>query len=384
MILAVWLYYKCEHKWYLYIACAISVMLSFRLYQSYAGVGATLAICLAISGIVVHGEKGTDALRKMIGFAMNAIAGGIMYFLVLHVGLKVLHVTMADYKGANDISISKIISELDPNIVKAYTEFFSYHFSHEYIGNHFLNHVFCILLYLGILVVMAMTICKVKDVIDKLIVIALILAVPLGANIIDFIVTGSYLGIQATSGMTICMALAFLIAIQVLSQNSKEVCKRIAIVLAGGAVMYAWTNMIQIETDVLALEQSYSNGMYALEQINDTINRELDGQEDMHVAIIGNPEMGTYRLLDDIHELASAYAVEGNFWNVKENSWYGWTKLMKENYFAQYTFLSVEESIELAKQPEFIEMGNYPDADSVKVIEDVLVIKVSDLTGFRE
>ena len=241
MVLACWIYYRTEGKWIKFLACSLCICLSFSLYQSYAGVGSVLAIGMTLYLIIKKKDSGLSAIKKMFGFAGNAFCGGILYIIILKIGQTILHTDMAEYKGADEISLINMVTNFGHNIIKAYREFFAYYFEH------------------------------------------------------DFIVTGSFLSIQATSGIGICLPLIWILLTKI--DN-----KRIEFIAVGLLFIYLWTNCIQIQTDAMALEYSYRESTYALEQINDEINEFIEDNEKLPVVIMGNPEFGEYPLAQGISD----------------------------------------------------------------------------------
>lgn len=385
MILAIWIFYKNDSKWYVNLGCIFGVMLSFSLYQSYAGVGAVMAIGITVYRILICNEDVMKVMKKTIGFVVNAVIGGIMYICVLFLGLKVLHVEMADYKGANSISLSTIVGSLGSNFIKAYKEFVGYYFDHDYIGNHFGNHVLSIFVFVVCSGIVLAAIKNMKGWLRKILVIIGIVFIPVGANIIDFIVPGSFLSIQAASGNAICIPILVALCLGVMKGMPKnEMSKCAMMVMTLLISIYSWMNILQIETDAIALENANKSGMYALESVNQTIEEEIRERGEMQVAVIGNPEFGYYTISQDILELASKYAAEGVLWDYRRNAWYGWTKLLKEEFHATYSFLPVEEAVAISDSVQFEKMGIYPAADSIQVIDNVLVIKVSEMKKFKD
>ena len=103
------------------------------------------------------------------------------------------------------------------------------------------------------------------------------------------------MSIQATSGIGICLPLIWILLTKI--DN-----KRIEFIAVGLLFIYSWTNCIQIQTDAMALEYSYRESTYALEQINDEINEFIEDNEKLPVVIMGNPEFGKYPLAQGISD----------------------------------------------------------------------------------
>ena len=119
------------------------------------------------------------------------------------------------------------------------------------------------------------------------------------------------------------------------------------------------------------MERSYSIAFRISESIES-----FDGYTaDMCVAIIGQPNPQNYVTTNSTATITNDITgVEGNFIT---NSTLHY-KALFEHYFAIRIVAASSTEIERIQQTEeFKEMPTYPDEDSIRVINDILVIKLS-------
>ena len=66
------------------------------------------------------------------------------------------------------------------------------------------------------------------------------------------------------------------------------------------------------------------------------------------------------------------------FWNEYTNMKNGWSRFMEGELGSPITFVSLETYQEILESKTFQEMNCYPDKESIQVINDIIVVKLSN------
>ena len=101
--------------------------------------------------------------------------------------------------------------------------------------------------------------------------------------------------------------------------------------------------------------------------------------ESRKVMIGGKMESGNYPDLDNqlAWEMEGTVANYGLIWPSPSASQGCWHGVFNQFLGVNYTMCSVEEYNRISQMDEYKEMGNFPEEDSIKVIEGITVVKLS-------
>ncbi len=107
---------------------------------------------------------------------------------------------------------------------------------------------------------------------------------------------------------------------------------------------------------------------------------QLDGyKSDMPVLISGTVSEDNYPLNSPLRQMSVGQMSEwGMFWK----DYYGmkscWSALFGQYFGWNVTFCSFEDYERITQSQEYQEMGIFPDSDSVKIIDGIVVFKLTD------
>ncbi|MCM1561881.1 MAG: hypothetical protein NC123_20480, partial [Butyrivibrio sp.] len=101
------------------------------------------------------------------------------------------------------------------------------------------------------------------------------------------------------------------------------------------------------------------------------------------LCIVGNMESGNYpegypKLSDSQHWLSASHKIIWQDYNGCQNCWQAF---MKQYLGKTYEMCTREQYDHIAATPEYLAMGIFPEENSVMLINDIIVIKLSDSTG---
>ena len=100
------------------------------------------------------------------------------------------------------------------------------------------------------------------------------------------------------------------------------------------------------------------------------------------ICVIGNMEEGNYPELYPDLKNSQHWVAAGNktIWPTFEGTQNCWICCIKQYLGKAYTVCSLEEYYEIINTPKYSQMGIFPDKNGVSVINDIVVIKLSDTT----
>lgn len=104
---------------YTFIAGAFLLLFSIGIYQAYFSFGASLLLILLIK-MCIHNEfKSKDVILKAGKFLLALILSYLVYFVILNIGLKVMNLSLTEYQGISSMGKFHFIHLLE-GILKSY------------------------------------------------------------------------------------------------------------------------------------------------------------------------------------------------------------------------------------------------------------------------
>lgn len=393
---------------------ALAVCVAVGFYQSTIGVTCALILMALIVDLLCAGaDSPRTAFKRFAIGALSILIGCLLYVVVMKATMAFVNVTPPSYRGASNVSLSYALSKLATSIPYAYESFYSTLFSNDIFGNHYLApKIMAALLIAGAVagVLCAFRSRKVLPVCTSIVSAALI---PLAAMVICVVVpdTGEFMPLMVGGALiTPYLPVALLSSVarkndatpmvalpasespQGIAPDSQTPASQPArhprLEKALGAVglvlacCLAWSYTLQVNCDSSVqykLDQQFTN---LATQIVGDINRCEEYTSSMKVAVVGLPKFGNYPLPAEA-DMASTYVRRDTLmWGVTQGSEACWEQLFKIKCGVTYNYLDYTEVWDLAHTDEFEEMPNYPARGSIRVIDDVLVVKVSDYSKF--
>jgi hypothetical protein len=368
------------------IGAVLSIAVAVGIYQAYFGV--TVALVLAwlvwdyeeLTG--VQGKKSPASRVILTGIWNVAVMalGLVLYALLNKLFLAITNYELSDYRGVNNM-FAVTPSGLLKSVAGAYVSFVQM-FTGDYAG---LTSVLPIRLALLLLWLAAAwflvvsTIRHQKDMLCRVLYWVMILLLPLAIHIVNVMVSGGDTEVHTL--MLYSLAVMFIFPIAVIAKNTSGCavsCERTAC-----GKVFAIAGKVLAAVLVLA---------YAV----------VDNQAYMRVGLLQNEATAFYNRLitriestdgysqsDGIYIAGALEISDGNLTEVPQFpavSMTGYTMTSAEfiNDYAwkeyvrwQLGFDPVYET-QLPDTAVLDEMGCYPDADSIRIVDDVVIVKFSD------
>lgn len=378
--LVVWFIYKFPYKKVGIMLASFCFMLVLSIYQSYVGISIGLCVMLSILHLITNEKNIKEIFINILKTVISVIIGGIVYYIVTITLLKTSGLEFSAYKGANGISVLDIIYNLKTTIIQTYKDFFEFFFGDTIVYNsNYRREV----LY-GIFFVMAgisafISIFSIKNenkkekafrIITSILFLGLL---PIALNIIDIIACNT--SIYALTGTQLILMIPFAFKILEITKNL-VVLKWIAIF---ACVLIMLTYYIATNTSYAALKltynQAYSTTIRIMDRIENTDGYTKDA-EILFGGIVGNNNFPRTSSLYN-------YTIGSIVNNVTFHGTYGgqvgtWMSFLKIFLGLDFVPCSENTYYNIVTSEQYKEMDIFPAKNSVKVMNGIVVVKLSD------
>jgi len=383
-VLTVYSMYKIKNKKIAFFIGMISFVLMLATYQSYMGVTVGLIVMLEIKNLLT--DKSClntliDLLKKLIILAVYVV----IYYIITLLILKINNLTMSTYGGLNGIGIVSIFSSLNLSVKNAYLAFIKYFFADGVILNrtwnrHNLYIYFFIIYALIMLILFLKGIHKKgkKEFISKFIFACiLIFILPIALNLVVIAAPGNEIYYLTSTQMTLIFPFVFII-VQLLDEN-----EIFAKILKWGITIIT---IIILMTYFLSIIVTYETTELSYNQAKNIVERVVLRMEDcpgyhagMKNLFAGIIDDVNFPKTMDIYNYTVANSLRASLFHATywghEATWRNFYNLflgMNIEYCNDYEYFTIINS------DEFKEMDIFPGKNSVKIINDIMVVKFTD------
>ena len=384
-VLSVYFIYK-KRNANCFVIASCFVALSLGLYQSYIGVTVTLCVIIPILKLLKNEESIKTIWIDILKSIGMVILGVIIYYILTQLVLYLTHVKLSTYSGANEIGLS-IFKTIPEAIKQTYTTFYQFFFEDNILKNsywkrEYVNLIFFLILATAIVISMIKN-KTYKSPVKIIMIITFIAIMPIAINVIELIAQERTVNLL----MGASLYLPFILLIAILETLDGNTWRETIVNWGATAIL-----LIIIITYALSDQCTYIAREYTLNQAYSTMIRIVDRietneeyQKGMKICFAGTIEQNNYPRKSKIYEMAVGYITDyGEFW---EN--YASGKVTIKNFLEKYMGIEIEfctdrEYLEIVNSEEFEEMEIFPEQESVKVINDIVVVKLSDHPIGRE
>lgn len=349
---------------------ATSIMIAASLYQAYIGLAAALCIILLIKELVL-----TDDLRKVLFectvYALSLLGGLLLYYGVNKAVLAANHLNQASYKGASNFGITYIIRHLSYSLLNVYKDFFGFLFREEILYNDFWKRNLINAFLMIVLICMLFSFLKrVTDYKAKVFLLFLLLAFPAAVCIMDIIVPDTK--INLVTGLPL-VSIYFLILVlyDSLSINLMTVILKYTVVILNVSLIFGYINSDNVS---FMCREDVFNHFYATHAEIIIRAESLSGyNSDMKWCF---NDIVRYR--STLTDKSNGFIANDNeVWNNYDGI--GRTAVFYKQYFGKdINICSRAEYDAIVNTREFESMSTFPDDSSIKIINDVVVVKINN------
>lgn len=358
---------------------AVLLALSMGAYQAYVGVAMMLSLILLILDILDIKKDKKEFIKNFINYTFVGVFGTGIYFIVLKIILKLKNTSLASYRGIDEMGKFSI-GMLPKYINETYKYVYEFLFTNNLYYNSKLRIALYTLIVLSIiimLIVIGINNKIHKNYIRFIILLGLLFCLPIVIAIMKILAPST--GISTL--MIPQFSLFFVFAVILLEKIKDGICMNITKwITTIACILLTYNYYLLANTAYLNLQLQYEKGYAMAVRISDRVEMNKKYVPGMKVAIIGGLEKGSYvSQISAEKEVLKGMDCMDYDYPFYYNESRSWTKFMSNYLDTNFTEVSREEVDNLSKTKEFAQMSNYPSEDSTKVVNNIMVVKLSDL-----
>lgn len=372
--LAVFFLEKAKNKKIYYVLSCICTIIVCSLYQAYLGVLIGETIILLIYQLLNNKEI-KEILIKFFKYMLTIFIGILLYYITLKIIISTMDISLASYKGANSLGINTILS-LPNTILQTYKDFFKFFFTNEIINNSYykrikINAIIFAISFIGLIFILIKNEYNKKGI--RILLLSLLIAIyPIGIAIMNIIAPTTTINLVTGPGLITTIILVILIYKKLNDSVFENLIKYVLIITM---LILMLTFILENTYTYMDRQQTYIN-YYTIS--NDIYSKVVELDE------YSNDKKWMFS--DVIRFYASDREKTNGFISNDNETWDNYNGTTQNiSYFEKYLGIKInicskEEYDEIVKTESFKDMPIYPNKGSIKIINDVIVIKISDKT----
>lgn len=331
-----------------------------------------LILMLLIKMILEEEEKGKISVFFMKSI-VSVIVGGILYFIFTKLLLMRSNIDLSSYKGASEVSLIRIFTNMPNSISLCYQNFRSYFIAHKmYLTvprgyQMLMKGIVCIIVFCTVYQFVMILRRNWKYALFFLLCISLI---PVASSSITLLVP---IGNSRLMDMSM---IVFVVLLVVLIPTKGRVS---FVAMRGYYVFLAcflWINILSVTNEQLALKEGQTASSGLARAVVSELIAEDCLEEDYAVAFVGR---GPANDLFAKREAWGKVWGENHFgigWGNSDNQF--WDRLLIEYCGIDLNFCTSEQEATLRKKEDVAAMPIFPRNGSIAEIDGVIVVKISD------
>lgn len=381
--LAVYIMRKFENrKWPIYLG-GFLIALSMGMYETYLSV--TMVLCVATLLIDALEKKDKKQIFiNLLKYVLMGTIGVILFYAISHIILLITKLPASNYSGASSIGIASIVSNLSKLLPEAYQSFFNYYLNDKMIPNTiWLTNIYYIIIFSISLISIVYIVIKdkvYKKPTNVALILILIAIAPICFGVIEIAVPDVDIHILMACSMIYIFPIFFKILEMLPKDKISRVFKYIVTICS---LLIAWNYIWQDNASYISIQTMQNQAVNTANRLVTHIEELDEYTPDMPVLLLGGLENNQYLSRDNTSiEAEKVFDRSWGFISEKSTIWWGnldsWNKMFYEYVGANLNLVSEWESSEILKSNEFKSMKYYPEKDGIKVIDNTVVVKLSD------
>ena len=312
---------------------------------------------------------------------MDLLCWGGIYKLTVTVTNYIYGVSLSDYRGVNEVSVRNIVIDMPRTIPAAYKAFYRFFFAESIQNNIFGNRTvnLCIFMIAGFLIVYKLSKYAGRNLSGTILVLFMIMMIPLACNI--SLLIASKTGVEEE--ISILMAGAMTI-VPILFMNFLHSFKKARILYGVYIIALCislWVNIWIVNNDQLAMREGRIGTVTITQNIISRLIDEgyLGGNEEYEMIFIGRTSDNELFQKTDAWRSANDYAAFGRWWTGVNPSGQSWRALVREYCGVSMRICGDEDVNNVLATGEVDGMPAFPNEGCIRIINDIVVVKVSDM-----
>lgn len=383
VFLAILAVYLTEKKKWGHFAGLVMVGLSLAIHQAYVSVTIAFMFLVIFRDVYEQDKSWKDLFSKIGKYLIILVGGFIFYYIGVKVSAALFDYSLSSYHGINEMT-SFTPKGIAKGMVYSYIYFLEYFFTTKYLFSY-VWVVIDILLAISLIYYILCSVIKsfkggVKS--QGILKILLFVLLPLGINGLP-VLLADRVGAGVDRYMMYSLVLLWVLVLFIADRmegKDTEPCigKKICLWLITIGIA------LHIGHDYVIDNQAYYRAHAATEQTTSYLNRVTARMEategwnaETPVYFVTDGELfGSYEVvLKEFDELAE---MRGTAYEPNYNA-PGIARFMQYYFHFPVTLASEEQIEQIQSDEAYQKMGMYPAADSVQMINGVLVVKLSDV-----
>lgn len=353
-----------------YIIAAVLIALSVGIYQAYITVTIMLLLCFLIIETLRKDTKIKTILLKSAKFLLTGIIGMVIYYLVLLIILKVTKTELLEYQGFNNAAT---LSGFDiwGSFYTIKESFIGYFFDYSKGFN-----LFCIINIIVVIftfVFYLIDIVKNKLEISKIFLLfVFVILLPVGASVLSFINSG----VDYHNLMKMGFLVFYLFLILQYENINLSIIKSWTVIIVTAVLIF--NQIIIANVSYHKINIAYEKSYGTLIRIADRIEQTKGANECDSILVLGalqNSEDYSANLPPDITGTTDGYILRADDEIVGQSVL---CSALNDYCGKNYRFVSGEEKTAVLEKVDKNNLGNWPENNSIMIIDDVIVLKLGD------
>lgn len=377
-VFAFWIFVKDKNRVRKVSIISILIMFSISIYQSVISVYFALFFMTSFINISIHKKDMKELISDFVDFLSTLLIGGILYYVVTKIVLDFNNLSKISYKGFDNV-FSILFKDFFINVLQTYKDFGTYLFGDKYIYNsNFRREIFTILSFIISIIYIIFAINKIegnskKERIIKTIIGAfIVLCIPISLCFLDLILEEEIWYALSTYQIV----LVFPFSLSLLEKIDKGIILKWLMVIC--YLYIGFTYYLSDNASYIALKLSYNQTYSYASRILGRIENLDEYYVGKKILIAGIIEDKYYKKQSDIY----TYVSSPQFRNpVLHGTYEGaqgtWDRFYKIFLGRQLYFCSRDEYEKIISSDEFYKMDIFPNKESVKIIDDIIVVKLN-------
>ena len=374
-VFAVWVTIKFKYG---FIIGSLSITFSLGSYQSYISFAVALVIIYIIREIITKKDS-KELLKVILKLFLMGILGIAFYFLILNIILKIDNLVLSDYKGANSMGIPPI-SNWPTQIIRTYKHFIGYFLGFSYYRIPVFEKIIRVLMLIFSLILLVIKIFKEKIYSNKLnfiILIICVITIPLTFNIVDFFAYKT----ELSSLQIYYFVCLYVLCIVILDNIKKNKLIKYCVVIL--LIIISYVNFIDVNRHYTKLETVYSYTLNLNNRLLTRIENTVGYTSETSVMFVGVEGSNFNKELYNFPNINDKLTYDQTLWGGKYIGYadlYSYKNDKKIFKMINYQFginlirASDEAREKIINTKEYKKMGTYPNNDSIKIIDGILVV----------
>lgn len=349
--------------------------ISMAFYQAYLCV-ASILIVITLLRILCDETDLKKAFRYALSGGYSFLCGGVIYYAITQALLFRAGISLASYRGAASITPLLMVQQLPHSVKNCYLDFFAHYWEKKAFSD--LEFIDVVLLglsafYLAAVLIRFIELFK-RNKGSAFLFIVLVLLLPAACCSVLLVAAGNRTSGLMSMGLVLCPVL--LGAIVPDKGRLGFYMKRLQFLLLAA---FAWFQLSATVNDQLALKEGKTATVTLTENILYQLSEKGYLDPSQPVALVGRPADNDLFAQNAAYQMANGYAKFGCWSTDARNNRVSWAGVV-------YNFLGIELNLcndsdyrELVSLEQVADMPEYPAKGSICMIQDIVVVKVSDV-----